>query len=129
VNVHLASRRWIVGRTISIYSAFTYGGIAGGSRFWGLIDQNYSLPLALGWSSAATFAVAALVLKLPISNRSEAELAPSGGFNASAIALDLKPIAAPSLLRRNVHSLKLGPVSRYHAEAPIRRQPRALFEG
>ncbi|RUV07603.1 hypothetical protein EOA79_03865 [Mesorhizobium sp. M1A.F.Ca.IN.020.03.2.1] len=28
----MASPRWIVGRTISIYSAFTYGGIAAGSR-------------------------------------------------------------------------------------------------
>ncbi|WP_281033971.1 MFS transporter, partial [Mesorhizobium sp. M4B.F.Ca.ET.049.02.1.2] len=53
--------RWIVGRTISIYSAFTYGGIAGGSWFWGAIVQNYSLPSAMAWSAVATLGVAARV--------------------------------------------------------------------
>ncbi|MCW0001597.1 MFS transporter [Pararhizobium sp. YC-54] len=98
VNVQLASPRWIVGRTISIYSAFTYGGIAVGSWFWGIIVQNYSLPLALGWSGVATLLVAALGLKLPISNRSESELEPSGAFCAPAIALDLKPRSGPILI-------------------------------
>ncbi|SEI14670.1 Predicted arabinose efflux permease, MFS family [Rhizobium tibeticum] len=98
VNVQLASPRWIGGRTISIYSAFTYGGIAAGSWFWGIIVQNYSLPLALGWSGVATIVVAALGLKLPISNRSESELEPSGGFSAPAVALDLKPRSGPILV-------------------------------
>jgi predicted MFS family arabinose efflux permease len=35
VNIQLASPRWIVGRTLSIYSAFTYGGLAAGSWFCG----------------------------------------------------------------------------------------------
>ncbi|MBY2918419.1 MFS transporter [Rhizobium leguminosarum] len=98
VNVQLASPRWIVGRTISIYSAFTYGGIAAGSWFWGTIVQNHSLPLALGWSGVATLLVAALGLKLPISNRSESELEPSGCFSAPAVALDLKPSSGPILV-------------------------------
>ncbi|KWV55302.1 MFS transporter [Rhizobium altiplani] len=98
VNVQLASPRWIVGRTISIYSAFTYGGIAGGSWTWGVIVQNYSLSLALAWSAVATLAVAALGLMLPISNRSESELEPSGSFSVPAIALDLKPRSGPILV-------------------------------
>lgn len=98
VNVQLASPRWIVGRTISIYSAFTYGGIAGGSWFWGIIVQNYSLPSAMACSCVATLAVAALGFKVPISNRSESELEPSGGFCAPAIALDLKPRSGPILV-------------------------------
>lgn len=98
VNVQLASPRWIVGRTISIYSAFTYGGIAAGSWFWGVIVQNYSLPSAIAWSALATLAVAALGFKLPISNRSASELEPSGGFCAPAVALDLKPTSGPILV-------------------------------
>ncbi|RUU90420.1 MFS transporter [Mesorhizobium sp. M7A.F.Ca.MR.176.00.0.0] len=98
VNVQLASPRWIVGRTISIHSAFTYGGIAAGSWFWGIIVQNHSLALALGWSGVATLLVAVLGLKLPISNRSESELEPSGGFSAPAVALDLKPRSGPILI-------------------------------
>ncbi|WP_296743603.1 MFS transporter [Mesorhizobium sp.] len=98
VNVQLASPRWIVGRTVSIYSAFTYGGIAGGSWFWGAIVQSYSLPSAMAWSSVATLAVAALGFRWPISNRSESELEPSGGFHAPAVALDLKPRSGPILV-------------------------------
>lgn len=98
VNVQLASPRWIVGRTISIYSAFTYGGIAAGSWFWGAIVQSQSLPSAMAWSSVATLAVAALGIKMPISNRSESELEPSGAFCAPAIALDLKPRSGPILV-------------------------------
>ncbi|MUZ74520.1 MFS transporter [Agrobacterium vitis] len=98
VNVQLASPRWIVGRTISIYSAFTYGGIAAGSWFWGIIVQNYSLPLALGGSGVATLLVAALGFKLPISNRSESELEPVGAFSAPAVVLDLKPRSGPILV-------------------------------
>lgn len=95
VNVQLASPRWIVGRTISIYSAFTYDGIAAGSWFWGIIVQNYSLSTALSCSGAMALAVAALGSKLPISNRSESELEPSGGFTAPTTALDLKPRSGP----------------------------------
>lgn len=98
VNVQLASPRWIVGRTISIYSAFTYGGIAVGSWVWGVVAENLSLSWALAWSAGATILVAALGLKLPISNRSESEHEPSGMFNAPAVALDIKPRSGPILI-------------------------------
>ncbi|RUX26310.1 MFS transporter [Mesorhizobium sp. M2A.F.Ca.ET.042.01.1.1] len=98
VNVQLASPRWVVGRTISIYSAFTYGGIAGGSWLWGTIAENYSLPGALGASAGASLFVATLGFKLPISNRFESELEPSGSFDAPAVALDLKPRTGPILI-------------------------------
>ncbi|UXN57724.1 MFS transporter [Phyllobacterium zundukense] len=98
INVQLASPRWVVGRTISIYSAFTYGGIAGGSWLWGSIAENYSLPWALGWSAAASLVVAVLGLKLPVSNRSGSELEPLGEFSAPPVALDLKPRSGPILI-------------------------------
>ncbi|WP_051441037.1 MFS family permease (plasmid) [Ensifer sp. WSM1721] len=98
VNVQLASPRWVVGRTISIYSAFTYVGIAAGSWIWGVIAENHSLSWAFGASAGASLFVAALGLKLPISNRSESELEPSSAFDAPAIALDLKPRSGPMLI-------------------------------
>ncbi|AGS24553.1 MFS transporter [Rhizobium etli] len=97
-NVQLASPRWVVGRTISIYSAFTYGGIAAGSWVWGLVAEHYSLTAALATSAGAALLVAALGLKLPISNRSESELEPLGSFSAPAVALDLKPRSGPILV-------------------------------
>ena len=98
VNVQLASPRWVVGRTISIYSAFTYGGIAAGSWVWGVVAEHHSLTTALAGSAVATILVAALGLKLPISNRSDSELEPSGSFSAPAVALDLKPRSGPILV-------------------------------
>ncbi|WP_413990693.1 MFS transporter [Labrys okinawensis] len=98
VNVQLASPRWVVGRTISIYSAFTYGGIAAGSWLWGTIAENHSLSWALGASAGASLVVAALGFKLPISNRFESELEPSGSFDAPSVALDLKPRSGPILV-------------------------------
>ncbi|ARO32613.1 major facilitator superfamily protein (plasmid) [Rhizobium sp. NXC14] len=98
VNVQLASPRWVVGRTISIYSAFTYGGIAAGSWLWGAIAENHSLSMALACSAAASLAVAVLGLKLPISNRLESELDASDTFDAPVPALDLKPRSGPILV-------------------------------
>ncbi|QAS81145.1 MFS transporter (plasmid) [Rhizobium acidisoli] len=98
VNVQLASPRWVVGRTISIYSAFTYGGIAAGSWLWGIIAENHSLSLSLACSAAGSLLVAALGLKLPISNRLESELEASGAFDAPVPALDLKPRSGPILV-------------------------------
>ncbi|MBZ9603089.1 MFS transporter [Phyllobacterium chamaecytisi] len=98
VNVQLASPRWVVGRTISVYNAFTYGGIAGGSWLWGVVAENYSLTVALAGSAGATLLVAALGLKLPISNRSDSELEPSGSFSAPDVSLDLKPRSGPILV-------------------------------
>ncbi|UCI31959.1 MFS transporter [Mesorhizobium sp. B4-1-4] len=95
INVQLASPRWIVGRTISIYSAFTYGGLAGGSWLWGTVTENYSLTSALIASAVTTLVVAAVGLKLPICDRLESELEPAGNFAPPAVALDLKPRSGP----------------------------------
>ncbi len=40
VSVQLASPRWIVGRTLSIYYALSAGGMAAGSWVWGTVAQN-----------------------------------------------------------------------------------------
>ncbi|ESX63727.1 hypothetical protein X759_33360 [Mesorhizobium sp. LSHC420B00] len=47
VAVQLASPRWVVGRTLSIYYALSAGGMAAGSWIWGSVAQNYSLTWAL----------------------------------------------------------------------------------
>ncbi|MDX8542082.1 MFS transporter, partial [Mesorhizobium abyssinicae] len=47
VSVQLSSPRWVVGRTLSIYSALSSGGVAVGSWIWGVVAENHSLTLAL----------------------------------------------------------------------------------
>ncbi|AGS25309.1 major facilitator superfamily protein (plasmid) [Rhizobium etli bv. mimosae str. Mim1] len=67
-TMQLASPRWIAGRAISIYYAFTYGGIAAGSWVWGALAQKYSLALALTASGGGLLLIGGIGLLLPARN-------------------------------------------------------------
>ncbi|MER8798858.1 MFS transporter [Mesorhizobium sp. M0984] len=95
VSVQLASPRWVVGRTISIYYALIDGGIAAGSWVWGTVAQNHSLTLALEGSAGALLLVAAAGVLFPVRERHESEPAPLEEFNAPAVTLNLKPRSGP----------------------------------
>lgn len=99
VSVQLASPRWIVGRTLSIYNALTYGGIAAGSWIWGTVAQMYSLTWALEGSAGALLLVAAIGVLLPVRECRESDLDPLGGFDAPAVALDLRPRSGPIVVK------------------------------
>ncbi|PDT43871.1 MFS transporter [Sinorhizobium fredii] len=73
-TVQLASPRWIAGRTISIYYALTYGGIAAGSWVWGALAQNYSLALALTASAGGLLLIGGTGFLLPVREHRESEL-------------------------------------------------------
>ncbi|MER9663918.1 MFS transporter [Mesorhizobium sp. M0159] len=99
VSVQLASPRWVVGRTISIYYALIDGGIAAGSWVWGTVAQNHSLTLALEGSAGALLLVAATGALFPLRERRESEPDPSEEFNPPAVALDLKPRSGPIVVK------------------------------
>ncbi|MDK1378638.1 MULTISPECIES: MFS transporter [unclassified Sinorhizobium] len=99
VSVQLASPRWVVGRTISIYYALVDGGIAAGSWVWGTVTQNYSLTVALEGSAAALLLVAAAGFLFPLRERRESEPDPLEEFNTPAVALDLKPRSGPIVVK------------------------------
>lgn len=103
VSVQLASPRWIVGRTISIYYALTYGGIAAGSWVWGGVAENYSLTWALVGSAGALVLVAATGLLLPILDNQETDHDPLEGFKAPAVAVDLRPRSGPIVVKIEFH--------------------------
>ncbi|RWQ72082.1 MAG: MFS transporter [Mesorhizobium sp.] len=99
VSVQLASPRWVVGRTISIYYALTYGGIAAGSWLWGTVAQNHSLAWALEGSAGALLLVAAAGVLFPFRERRESEPDPLEEFNAPAVALNLKLRSGPIVVK------------------------------
>ncbi|PBB52140.1 MULTISPECIES: MFS transporter [Mesorhizobium] len=99
VSVQLASPRWIVGRTIAIYYALTYGGIAAGSWVWGAVAENYSLTGALMGSAGALVLVAGTGFLLPILENQETDHDPLGGFKAPAVAVDLRPRSGPIVVK------------------------------
>ena len=99
VCVQLASPRWVVGRTISIYYALTYGGITVGSWVAGTISERYSPTAALALSAGGLLFVAALGLLVPIHEHRESELLPAEGFKRPAVAFDLKPRSGPIVIK------------------------------
>ncbi|EHH13724.1 hypothetical protein MEA186_02267 [Mesorhizobium amorphae CCNWGS0123] len=98
VRVQLASPRWVVGRTLSIYYALTYGGMAAGSWIWGAVAQNYSLTWALLGAAGTLCLVAAVGIILPVRSRQEADQEASD-FRAPQLAVDLKPRSGPIIVR------------------------------
>ncbi|MDW9924824.1 MFS transporter [Sinorhizobium meliloti] len=94
VSVQLASPRWVVGRTLSIYYAFSAGGMAAGSWVWGTVAQNYSLSWALEGAAGALLLVAAAGLLFPVRPWEEADQE-SSDFLVPDLALNLKPRSGP----------------------------------
>ncbi|WP_394890281.1 MFS transporter [Mesorhizobium sp. AaZ16] len=94
VAVQLASPRWVVGRTLSIYYALSAGGMAAGSWIWGSVAQNYSLNWALEGAAGGLLLVAAAGMVLPIRPWEETDQE-SSDFRAPELALDLKPRSGP----------------------------------
>lgn len=99
VSAQLASPRWVVGRTLSVYYAFTYGGLAAGSWLWGLVAENMSLTWALGGSSVAILLASLLGLFFPIQSENAADLDPLERIHAPALAHDLKPRSGPIVVQ------------------------------
>lgn len=98
VSVQLASPRWVVGRTLSIYYALSSGGIAAGSWLWGTVAENYSLTSALEVSAAALLIVAATGFLLPIRQWQDSDQDPFG-FETPQLALELKPRSGPIVVK------------------------------
>lgn len=98
VSVQLASPRWVVGRTLSIYYALSYGGMAAGSWIWGTVAQNYSLTLAFEGAAGVLLLVAAAVFVLPIESWEESDQQASE-FVPPSLALDLKPRSGPIVIK------------------------------
>ncbi|MGX5844947.1 MFS transporter [Mesorhizobium sp. ArgA1] len=98
VCVQLASPRWVVGRTLSIYYALTYGGMAAGSWIWGAVAQNYSLTWALEGAAVSLLLVAAAGKLLPIQLWEESDQG-AADFIPPALALTLRPRSGPIVIK------------------------------
>jgi len=98
VCIQLASPRWVAGRSLSIYYALSYGGMAAGSWIWGTIAQNYSLTFALESAAGALALLAAGALVLPIRLWEEWDQEVAE-FIPPSLALKLKPRSGPIVIK------------------------------
>lgn len=98
VWIQLASPRWVVGRTLSIYYACFSGGMAAGSWIWGTLAQSYSLTFSLELAACALILITALGFVLPVNLGADGDQQGSE-FHAPQLALDLKPRSGPIAAR------------------------------
>lgn len=97
-TVQLSSPRWVLGRTISIFMTFTFGGMTLGSWVWGFVAQHASLETAL-ISSATTLILASLVgFRFPLPQHGTDDLDPVNRLHAPEIQLDLTKRSGPILI-------------------------------
>ena len=94
-TVQLSTPRWVVGRAMSFYQMFTFGGMALGSWIWGLQVESYSLPVALQFAAAALLAGLLTGIRWPLPDRTELNLDPLGRWQEPAVALDIVPRSGP----------------------------------
>ena len=98
VSIQLSSPRWVVSRTLSIYYAFSYGGMAAGSWIWGTVAQNFSLTMAFEGAAAVLLLVAAATFVLPIQLWDEPDQEVSE-FIPPSLALDVQPRSGPIVIK------------------------------
>lgn len=98
VAIQLLSPRWVVGRTLSIYYALSYGGMAAGSWIWGAVAENHSLTIAVEGAAVVLLLVAAAIFVLPIELWDEAEQGASN-FEPPSLALNLQPRSGPIVVK------------------------------
>ncbi|MCJ8138557.1 MFS transporter [Falsirhodobacter halotolerans] len=97
-SVQLATPRWVVGRTLSIYQMATFGGMALGSWLWGVMSDTVSVQATLLAAAALMLAGAALGRVRPMPMFSDRNLDPANRFSAPALRLDLKPQSGPIMI-------------------------------
>lgn len=94
-TVQLASPRWVLGRTISIFMTFIFGGMTLGAWVWGAVAQAFTLETAFV-AIAAVLILAALVgLRLPLPQHATADLDPANRFSEPSVKLDLHDRSGP----------------------------------
>ncbi len=98
VTVQLASPRWVVGRTLSIYQTATFGGMAAGSWTFGLLADAHGVSAALTLAAVVLLAGAALGLAASIPEDSTLSLDPANRFREPELGLEIKPRSGPILV-------------------------------
>jgi MFS family permease len=98
VTVQLASPRWVVGRTLSIYQTVTFGGMAAGSWAFGLIANAHGVSAALIAASLVLLVGAALGFLVAVPEDATLSLDPANRFREPQLALEIKPQSGPILV-------------------------------
>lgn len=98
VAVQMSTPRWVLGRMISLYMTWIFGGMALGSWVWGLVSEHYGTPIAFLNAAGVLVLCALWGLRFPIHQFGGVNLDPLNRFNEPALKLDLNKRSGPILI-------------------------------
>jgi MFS family permease len=98
VTVQLSSPRWVVARSLAIYQAATFGGLALGSWFWGIIAERAGLVEALTAAGIAVLATGAIGIRFGLPHVGEADLGPSHHRAEPKLSGAISPRSGPVVI-------------------------------
>lgn len=93
--VQMASPRWVVGRTMAVYQMATFGGLAAGSWWWGLVASHASLGVAMGAAGALLASSSLLGRWLRLPDQDAPDVEPSGAWGTPDVVLPVDHRSGP----------------------------------
>lgn len=103
VTMQLSVPRWIVGRAMSIYQMGTFGGLALGSWFWGVVAEIVGVPWALGASSICLFLAILAGVRFPLVESDPRLLEPGARRSGRHLELSDEDAGAPVTVTLEYH--------------------------
>jgi MFS family permease len=98
IAMQLASPRWVVARSLSLYQMSTYGGVALGSWIFGWLADRFGCPLALYAAGAGLLMVAMAGLAWPMRSYGDLDLGPRDGWELPATAFPVEHRSGPIII-------------------------------
>lgn len=95
VSVQLASPRWVVARTLSIYQMAVFGGMAAGSALFGWLTDIHGVAVSLLWAGGAQLVAVALGYVLSLPDTEALDLDPLDRFREPETAVAIEPRSGP----------------------------------
>lgn len=94
-SVQLSTPRWVVGRALSFYQMFTFGGMALGSWLWGSLVETSTIQQALQIAAVSMLLGIAVGYRWPVPQRAELDLEPLDRWQEPPVGLDILPRSGP----------------------------------
>ena len=94
-SVQLTTPRWVVGRALSFYQMFTFGGMALGSWLWGTAVEDLGIERALEIAAGVTLIGLTVGFRWPVPPKMELDLEPLGRWQEPPVGMDILPRSGP----------------------------------
>lgn len=94
-TVQMSAPRWVVGRALSLYQVFTFGGMALGSWLWGTVAASQGLTTAFVFGAGVTLISVLLGRAWPLSQLGELNLDPLRQWHEPVTTVPIERRAGP----------------------------------